>query len=59
MYPCRRYEGVCESAVVLPLILTTALDGGERSAVLHTRFIITEGVPGRHCVEGWVSPEPV
>jgi hypothetical protein len=36
--------------------LTSALDGGERSASRAGRFTPRERVPGTHWIEGWVGP---
>jgi hypothetical protein len=37
------------------LFLTSALVGGERSVSSSGRFTPWEGVPGTHCIGGWVG----
>jgi hypothetical protein len=39
--------------------LTSALDGGKRSASRSGHFIPRERAPGTHCIGGWVGPRAV
>jgi len=42
--------------VWLHAFLTTALDGGEWSALCSGRFTPAERIPGTHRIGGWVGP---
>jgi hypothetical protein len=44
------------SGGIAPLLLISALDGGEWSALRPGRFIPGEGAPGTHRIGGWVGP---
>jgi hypothetical protein len=39
--------------------LTSAIDGGERSASRPARFTPKERAPGTHWIGGWVGPRAV
>jgi hypothetical protein len=41
---------------IAPTFLTSALDGGERSASRSGRFIPGEIAPSTHWIGGWVDP---
>jgi hypothetical protein len=51
-----RYEDVCEGVVIASLFLTSALDGGEWSALRPCQFTPWKGVQVQ---ETWFVPEPV
>jgi hypothetical protein len=42
-----------------PILLTSALDGGEWSASRPGRFTSKERAPGTNWIEGWVGPRAV
>jgi hypothetical protein len=46
---------LASGGIALPF-LTSALDGGERSALSPGRFITREGTPGTHWIGGCVDP---
>jgi hypothetical protein len=52
----KAYEG---SEGIAPLIVTSALDGGEWSASHPGRFAPRETVPGNHWIGGWAGPRAV
>jgi hypothetical protein len=39
--------------------LTSALDGGEWSALRPSRFTTNERIPGTHWIGGWVDPRAI
>jgi hypothetical protein len=41
---------------IYPLLLTSELDGGERSASRPCRFARGENGSSNHCIEVWMSP---
>jgi hypothetical protein len=49
----KTYEGV---DVQIHVFLTSALVGGEWSALPLGRLIPGERVPGTHCIGGWMGP---
>jgi hypothetical protein len=50
------HEDVWGSGGIAPPFLTSALDGGERSASLPGRFTFGEGTSGTRWIGGWVGP---
>jgi hypothetical protein len=44
------------SGGIAPLLLTSALDGGEWSASCPARFTPEDGAAGTHWIGGWVGP---
>jgi hypothetical protein len=47
------------SGGIAPLILTSALDGGEWSASRPGRFTPRERAPSTHWLGGWVGPRAI
>jgi hypothetical protein len=54
-----RHEGVLGWRYSCTHYLTSALDGGEWSALRPCRFTPTERAPGTHWIGGWVGPRAV
>jgi hypothetical protein len=53
-----RHEDVWERGDIAPPFLTSALDGGQRSASRPGRFTSWEIDPGTHWIGDWWAPEP-
>jgi hypothetical protein len=51
-----RHEDVWGSGGIVPLLLTSALDGGERSGSCPGPFTPGERSPCTHFIGGWVGP---
>jgi hypothetical protein len=54
--PLCKGKSVWGNRGIAPLFLTSALDGGERSASRPCRFIPEGRAPGTHWIGGWVGP---